>query len=78
MVAVGQKAVMSNANEAFWQDMQEKPSNKFQSVKTHHAVVSIPFVILVPEGDLSVLHFDQSPVRDGYPVGVSGQILQDL
>ena len=79
-VAVGEHAVRANAMKSFWEDMQQEAADELVDIKGHGGVTICPFdpVILPFEGDAAVVDGDQPSIGDGDPVGVTGEVSQDL
>lgn len=69
-------AVVANAMEATWQDMEQEAADELVVGEDHDLlpVVAVTAVILVVQGDPVLVEADEAAVRDGDPVGVAGQI----
>ena len=74
----GQQAVMADAMEALWQDVDEEAADELVGCERHALVAVAAFdpVILPPEGDAGVIECDQPAVGDGDAVGVAREIGQ--
>ena len=69
---------MADADEAFWQDIQEQPTNEFAGCQLHDLDL-VPVIIVAPaEADMRAGEIDQAIIGDGCLVGVSPEIGQDL
>jgi hypothetical protein len=79
-MAVGEKPVMANAVKAIQQDVKEEMTNELASSELHRFVFRSPLaaIILPAEDDMLVRLFDEPAIADGDPVGVAGEIGQDL
>jgi hypothetical protein len=77
-VSVGEKAVVSNAHEAPGQDVEQEPAKKLDPVEGHGSLSALAGIVLVAERDLGVLERDQALIGDGDPVGVPGEVVEDL
>lgn len=77
-VAVRQKSKMANANEPTWQHMQEKAPQELVGTDGHRPFLVTPGVVLPPERDFAILEPDQPMVGDGDPMGIPGEVLQDM
>ena len=77
-LAAGEQAIVTNAVEACGQHMDQKAADELAGRKRHGLVTLRPFdpVVLPFEGDALVV--DQTPVGDGDPVSVAGEIAQDF
>ena len=58
--------------------MDEKTANELDRIEGHRFGLITAGVIFPFEADLTILHRHQSPIRDRYPVCVSGQIFENL
>jgi len=58
--------------------MEEKSANELQGVESHGARTVSLSVILPTKGDFAVFEEDKPLIGDGDPVGVSGEVLEDL
>lgn len=73
---IGQQSVVTDTVEASWQ--HEAPHELFGG--EHHRLVAGPAlgaVVLPAEGHPLLIHRHQSPVRDGHPMSVTGEVSQD-
>jgi hypothetical protein len=64
-VPVAEKAIMADALEAVWQDVQQKAPQKLIGRQGHQLVLVFVLVIFVGEGDLSLCELLESVVGDG-------------
>src|ERR1700733_14396301 len=67
---------MPDAVKATWQDMEQEASDELVRRERHDALPlgTIAAVVLVAEGDAVLVERNQTPVRDGDPVGIAGEI----
>src|ERR1700676_430826 len=72
----GEQAVMANAVEAVWQDMEQETAGELMRRERHHALPlrTIAAVVVVAEGDTGLVVGDQTLIGDGDPVGVAREI----
>src|SRR5260370_33548767 len=76
--AVGQKAKMTDVNKARGQHVKEKTTNKLDRIQGHRLGLIAVGIELPFEGYPTVLHRYKSPVGNGDPVRVSGQVLDNV
>ena len=58
--------------------MEEKAADKLDGIQRHEFGLVAMGRISPAESDAAILHRHQAPVGNGNPVGVAGQILEDL
>ena len=75
--AVGQEAVVADADEALGEDVEQETPDELGKGKRQSSR-STAAVVLEAEGDGSVVDVQQAVVRDGDAVGVAGEVLQDV
>lgn len=75
---VGEKAVVSNAVESLWQDVDEETADELAGVEGYGFVAVSLFgpVIFPLEGDAVFIVGDQAGVGDGNTVSISGEVSQ--
>lgn len=75
---VGEKAVVSNAVESLWQDVDEETADELAGIEGHSFVAVSLFgpVIFPLEGDAVIILGDQAGVGDGDAMGISGEVSQ--
>ena len=75
----GEQAVVADAMEAGWQDMDEEAADELFGGERHDlgAVAAFSAVVLPCEGDAGMIGGDQAAVGDGDAVGLARQIGQD-
>ena len=72
---IAQDAIMANAHEPPWQDVQEEPADKFRRLQSHD-VEFVPTARITPlERDLAILECHQAIVADGHPMRIAAQIV---
>jgi len=76
-VAVSQKAVVTDADEAFGEDVEEETATELAEGKGEGPGSSAT-VVLVAKGDGLVIDGQEPMVRDRDAVGVAGQILEHV
>src|SRR5215207_10386390 len=76
--SLGQQAVVTDAVEALWQDVDEEAADELVFCQGHRLVSIAAFdpVILPPEGDAVLVESDQAAVGDCNAVGIAGEIGQ--
>jgi len=67
---------MPDAVKAAWQDMEQEAADELVRRERHDALPlgTIAAVVLVAEGDAGLVERNQTPVRDGDPVGIAREI----
>ena len=75
-VAIGEQAIVSDAMEAVWPDVDEEAADELVGGERHRlgAGAAVGTIILVPEGDAVLVEGDEPAVGDGDAVGVARQI----
>jgi hypothetical protein len=58
--------------------MQEKAAQELVGAHGHHPLFVTPGVVLPSERDFAILEPDQPVVGDGNPMGIPGEVLQDV
>ncbi len=58
--------------------MEEKAANKLDGVQRHEFGLVAMGRVSPAESDPAILHRDQAPVGNGNPMGIAGQIFEDL
>src|SRR5260370_28107713 len=64
-LAVGEKAIVTNAMEAVRQGMQQESADELVGIECHHLGLAVLAVVLPGEADLVVTERDQPTVGDG-------------
>src|SRR5215470_2701028 len=77
-LAAGEQAVVADAVEAVWQDVDEEATDELVGIECHRLVSIAAFdpVVLPPEGDAIPVACDQAAVGDGNTVGIAREIGQ--
>src|SRR5215813_4147087 len=72
----GKKAVVTDAVEAFRQNVEQKAADELIRAEGHGALAlgAVAAIVLVAEGDAGLVDRDQPMVRDCNAVGISRQI----
>jgi len=72
-VAIAVEPVMADAVLAFWQDMDQEPTDELSRFQRHGLVPTGAFdtVILDAEGDATLVHTDQSAIGNRNPMRIS-------
>src|SRR5260370_37323035 len=67
---------MPDAVEATWQNMEQEAADELVWRERHDALPlgTIAAAVLVAEGDASLVERNQTPVRDGDPVGIAREV----
>jgi len=76
--AVGEKAKVADLNKACGQHMQQKAPDEFLHLQRHRGGLTGAGIVLPAERHAAVLQRDQTLVGDGYPMGITRQVLQHL
>jgi hypothetical protein len=72
--ANSEEAIVADAVEAVWQDMEQKTADEFSGVEGHELGLGGVTIILPGKADFSIVGRLQSRVGDGDAVGIAGQI----
>ena len=74
----GQQAIVADAVEALWQDMDEETADELADSERHQPVPVAAFdpVVLASESDAGVVEGNQTAVGDGDAMGVAREIGQ--
>ena len=75
---VGEETEVPNASEPAGKHMQQKPTQELISAQGHPALLVSVRIISPPEGDHAVLKRDEPVVGNGYAMGITRQVLQDV
>jgi hypothetical protein len=72
----GEQAVVADAVEALWQNMQQEAPDELVRRERHEALPlrTLAAVVFVAEGDASLVVGDHGLIGDGDPVGVAREI----
>ena len=60
--SVGEKAEVTDAHKAFWQNMEEEAANEFLGVQGHGLFLVLVSAVPVGEGNFSVLDFEDTVI----------------
>jgi len=74
----GEQAVVPDAMEAAWQDMEQEAADELIG-REHHDLLTIgpvAAIVFVAEGDAAFVETDEATIRDRHPVGVARQICE--
>lgn len=77
-IAVGEKSVVADAHETLGENVEKESSEELDGVESHGALTTALGVVLVAEADFAVVDAEQSLVGDGDPVGIAGEVFEDL
>ena len=69
---------MTDTHEAIGKDVEEEAADELLGVERLGFEPISVFSVPVAEGDLTVLHRQDTVVGDRYPVGVAAQVIEDL
>lgn len=78
LVPIAQKTIVSDLRESVGKDVQKEAPDTFVSIEGHHFCAVPFFRISIAEGDGVVVYGYQTIVGNGYPMGVSPKIVEDL
>ena len=80
--AVGEKAKVTNAHEAVWQDVQQEAADELVSLQGHGASAVAMLSVSIRESNARALgslsNCKDAIVREGYAMGVAAQIVEDF
>src|SRR5579863_5363007 len=76
--AVGQQAIAADADEAFWQNMQEEAAEEVHGVESHDALLAAVGIIAPEEADALPVEGGDAVVADGHAVGVAAEVAQHM
>ena len=79
-VGGGKEAVVADAVETLGQHVDQETSDELVRLKPHRlpSVGAVDAIIFPAERDRVVIGCNEATVRDGDPMGVTGEIAQDL
>src|SRR5215470_13038137 len=79
-VGVGKEPIVANAVEALGQDVHQEAPDKLVRMKPHRlpAARAVDAIVLAAERDAGVVGCDETAVRDGDAMRVTGEIPQYL
>jgi hypothetical protein len=75
---IGQKAKVADLDQAGRQDVEEEAPDEFDGVQRHEFSLVAMSGVTPAKRDPIILHGNQAPVGNGNPVGIAGQIFEDL
>ena len=75
---VGEQSKVPNLDEAGRQGMEQVAVDELSGLKSHRAAPVVVPRVAPAKAHLSVLEADEPSVGDGNPMGVAGQILQNV
>lgn len=76
--AIGEKAIVANANEAHRDDVKQKASKKLVSGKRHELLRVLRGIVAVAERHLVAAERHDAPVTDRDSVGIARQLRKHL
>lgn len=76
-VATAQDTVVPDPDESFGQDVEQETADELEGVQGHGLDPVAVGVVSVSEGDLVAIQAEDAVVGDGYPVGISAQVVDD-
>ena len=76
-IAISQKPIVADSDEALGQGVEEKAVDKLHRAEGG-LLEDIVLPVFVPEADHAVFEINEATVGDSDAVGVTGQILQDM
>jgi hypothetical protein len=80
-VAIGEESVVPNAREvppSAGQDVEEESPKELHCIEGHRALLVAISVVLPREADFAFLEGNEALVGDSDPVGIAGEVLEDL
>lgn len=72
------ETIITDAMEAVGQCVQEKMADELVRIKPHHFGLAAAAIILVGEGDVTLIDCDETRFGDRRAIGVAGKIGQNL
>jgi len=76
--AIGQKAKVPDADEAFGQHVQKETAQELRGAKSHLTFLATAGVILPAEGHALLFEDQQAMIGDSHAMGVATEITQHL
>jgi hypothetical protein len=79
-MAISQQTVVTNPVKAVWQDVQQEAAHELADFDAHDFMLAPgAFSIVLPaDADMGLVDIEQTTVGDRDPMGVAGQVSQDL
>jgi len=76
--AVGQEPIVPDVLKPPRQDVEEKAADEFDRVQGHRPV-AVPVGVVPPaKGHTPLLQRQEAPIRNGYPMGIAGEVLEHV
>lgn len=75
---IRQESEVTNARESLGQNVFEKAAQELRMSQRHRAPLIVVRIVLPAEGDVSIGDVHDAVVGNRYPVGIAGQIMQDV
>jgi hypothetical protein len=60
------------------QNVEQEAAQELHGVERHRAEAVASLRVFPAEGDLAILQGNQTPVGDSHPMGIAGEVLQDV
>ena len=79
-MAVGEQAVVTDAMEAGWEDVEQEAAHELGDVETHDLapMTAVLAIVFPAETDMGRVEIEQTAVRDGDAMRIAREIGQDL
>jgi len=77
-ISVCEKAVVSNAGEARWENMEKEPTEELVGVQGHDASSIAARVVFPGEGNAVVVEGEDAAVGYSDAVSITSEVLEDL
>jgi hypothetical protein len=77
-LAIGEESTVSDSHESLGEDVEEESPEEFHGIEGHGALLVALSVVLPGEADVAVLEGEEALVGDRDPVGVTGEIFENL
>ena len=77
-MAVSEEAVVADSHEPFGQHVKKETPKELDAMESHGPLPVSVCVILPAEADVPVFQSNEALVGDGHPMGIAGQVLEDL
>ena len=76
-VSVGQKAIVTNLDEAGGEYMEEESTDKFFGGQGHDFLLVAIGVVPPAEGNPALFQSQDTLIADGYPVGIAAEVVKN-
>lgn len=77
-LAIAEESVVSDMDKPLRENVKEEAPEELHRIEGHGSLLGAVSVVLPLETDVAVLKGEEALVGDGHPVGVPGEVFQDL